>query len=289
VPEVGVVGGNHNGDVLVVRHSSAAPLRRFVADAEGYRVPANPTGLHRGLPSRYITFVIELKAPLIVDGLTASVAAHGVVGGLHLRPVLIDATRPQEGLQYALTPLGVHALFGVSAAELHDHAIDLVDLWGRSAVELIDRLQSTTDWPDRFRLVDAALIRRLRTEPHPPRGEVAAAWRLIFGSNGRLGISEVANRVNWGRRHFSEQFRLATGVTPKQAARLARFESARQLLLAVHRPPLADVAARSGFTDQPHLAREWVAFAGCSIGTWLREELPYVQDSLDTATTESRL
>jgi hypothetical protein len=26
-----------------------------------------------------------------------------------------------------------------------------------------------------------------------------------------------------------------------------------------------------------HLAREWHWFAGCSIGTWLREELPFVQ------------
>ena len=121
-----------------------------------------------------------------------------------------------------------------------------------------------------------------------PRNEVAEAWRLIFGYHGRVRMSEVAAHVSLGRRHFSEQFRLATGVTPKQAARIARFEAARGLLLAQKRPSLADVAIRSGFTDQPHLAREWQAFAGCSVGTWLREELPFVQDTAPQPPAESR-
>lgn len=252
-------------------------MLRFVASAEGYRVPANPIGLHRGLPSRHLTLVVELNAPLAVGGLSSSVVAHSVVGGLHLRPAMIDATQPQEGLQYALTPFGALATLGAPAAELQDRVIDLIDLWGKPAVELIGKLRSTTDWRDRFRMIDAALIRRLSAEIAAPKDEVAEAWRMIHASKGRLPMSAVAAHVDWGRRHLSEQFRRATGVTPKQAARIARFETARRLLLASQRPPLAEVAIRSGFTDQPHLAREWHAFAGCSVGTWLRQELPFVQ------------
>ena len=263
--------------MLLVAHRPAAPLLRFVASAEGYRVPANPTGLHRGLPSRHLTLVVELNRPLAVGGLSSPVAAHGVVGGLHLRPALIDATQAQEGLQYALTPFGTQLMLGAPAAELHDWVIDLIDLWGEPAVELIEKLRSATDWRDRFRMIDDALIRRLSADMAYPRDEVAEAWRLICASNGRLPMSAVATHVDWGRRHLSEQFRRATGVTPKQAARIARFEAARRLLLASRRPPLAEVAIRSGFTDQPHLAREWRAFAGCSVGSWLREELPFVQ------------
>jgi hypothetical protein len=68
-------------DVQSVSHSPAGPLRQLVASAEGYGVPANPTGLHRGLPSRYLTLVVELAAALQVTGLRSSVTAHGVVGG----------------------------------------------------------------------------------------------------------------------------------------------------------------------------------------------------------------
>ena len=68
-------------------------------------------------------------------------------------------------------------------------------------------------------------------------------------------------------------------MTPKQAARIARFQATRRLLVDPRRPPLGEIAARCGYADQPHLAREWRALAGCSVGTWLREELPFVQDT----------
>jgi AraC-like DNA-binding protein len=263
-------------------HVPAAGLLPYVAAAVGYCVPANPTGLHRGLPSRHLTLVVELRAPLRLSGLGPPLAAHGVVGGLHTGPTLIDASGPQEGLQYALTPWGVRALFGVPAAELRGQAVDLAVLLGSGAADLIEQLQDAASWPQRFRLVDAALLARLRSASErsadvPP--EVTAAWRLVVGSGGRMRVTTVAAHVGWGRRHLSERFRLATGLTPKEAARIARFEAARGMLLSARRPSLVDVAVRSGYADQPHLAREWRALAGCSVTTWLREELPFVHDS----------
>lgn len=262
-----------------VRHVVPAPLRPFVAAAHGYRSPAMPTGRHRGLPSRHLTLVVELAAPLRVSGTGPPVAAHAVVGGLHTRAALIDATRPQEGLQYALTPLAAGALLGLPPAELAERTVDLADVLGRAADRLVEDLAATTDWAQRFARLDAALLDRLggRITPVPP--EVREAWRVVHGSAGRCRIEDLAAHVGWSRRHLSERFRLTTGITPKQAARIARFEATRRLLVDRRRPPLAEVAARCGYADQPHLAREWRALAGCSVGTWLREELPFVQDS----------
>ncbi|WP_199711128.1 hypothetical protein [Tessaracoccus antarcticus] len=50
-------------------------------------------------------------------------------------------------------------------------------------------------------------------------------------------------------------------------------------LLDARTPLLASVADRCGYADQSHMAREWRALAGCTMGTWLREELPLLQDS----------
>jgi AraC-like DNA-binding protein len=263
-------------------HVPAAALRPFVAAAQGYSVPANPTGLHRGLPSRHLTLVLELLAPLRVSGPGDPVAAHGVVGGLHTRPALIDASVPQEGVQYALTPFGARALLGLPAAELSEQTVDLAALLHRGVPELVERLLAAPGWGERFRLVDAALLDRLAaasprsTEVQP---EVVRAWRLLYGTHGRVRVSAVAAEVGWGRRHLSERFRLATGLTPKEAARIARFERARSLLLSDRPPRIVDVAVRAGYADQPHLAREWRALAGCSVTTWLREELPFVHDN----------
>lgn len=261
-------------------HVPPPQLRPYVAVAHGYRVPANPVGIHRGLPSRHVTLVVELKHPLRVSGLASSVTSHGVVGGLHTAPALIDASRPQEGLQYALSPLAAGALLGVPAGAIGGLVVDLGDILGTAAEQLVDSVASTDDWGERFRLVDSALLRRLGDAPRVDAA-LDEAWRLVFASDGRMPVAHIADRVGYSRRHLSERFRVITGVTPKQAVRIARFEAARALLLGGQRPTLAGVASACGYADQPHLAREWKALAGCSVGTWLREELPFVQD-LDT-------
>jgi AraC-like DNA-binding protein len=225
--------------------------------------------------------VLELRAPLRVSGAGSTVTAHGVAGGLHTRPVMIDASIPQEGLQYALTPPAARALLGVPAGELRGLTLDLADLLGPSVVDLVAELRGTVDWRERFALVDDTLVRRLRNVPREEvPDEVTEAWRLTVGRRGRLRVSDLAEHVGWSRRHLSERFRLATGVTPKEAARIARFETTRDLLSSTRRPALADLAVRCGYADQPHLAREWRSFTGCSISTWMREELPFVHDSM---------
>jgi AraC-like DNA-binding protein len=71
--------------------------------------------------------------------------------------------------------------------------------------------------------------------------------------------------------------RAECGLAPKDWQRIARFQASRRLMVAQR--PLAEVAARCGYSDQSHLSREWVALAGCSPTTWLREEFPFVQDA----------
>lgn len=266
-------------------HQPASALRPFVASAHGYRAPANPFGLHRGLPSRHLTLVIELEAPLRLTGLGSEVVAHGVVGGLHTAPVLIDASMAQQGLQYGLTPAGSQALLGVPAAALHDAAVDLGELLGSpTADELVGRLRGAQSWSERFGLLDAALLHLLagrapERSPAPP--EVRRAWELVFASEGGMHVAEVARRVGWSRQHLTRRFRQHTGLGPKEAARIARFEAAREMLTtgpgAAERG-LAQIAYACGYADQPHFSREWRALAGCSPSTWLREELPFLQD-----------
>lgn len=64
---------------------------------------------------------------------------------------------------------------------------------------------------------------------------------------------------------------MATGLTPKHAARVIRFDRARR---ALHAGAVtgAEVAAHHGYADQSHFVREFRALAGCAPGQWLAEE-----------------
>ncbi len=268
-----------------VPHRVPASLRPFVAAAVGYRHEDLPPGEHLGLPSPYLTVVLPLDDPL-------EIAAHpdpaqppgrydGLVAGLHTRPARIAHPGRQAGIQLSLTPAGARALLGCPAGALASLDCGLDDVLGPPGSRLLDRVRSAGDWTARFAALDDELLRRVGDGSVRP--EVAEAWRLTTTRRGRLPVAEVAARVGWSVRHLEQRFRAETGLGPKEAARVARFDSARRALAgraATGAPlDLAGLAGAAGYADQAHLTREWRAFSGLPPTRWLREEFGFVQDT----------
>lgn len=268
----------------VVRRPHPA-LVPYVAAITGYRHEGLPPGVHRGLPSPYLTLVVTVDEPLVLaahaDPRQPPGAYDAVVGGLHTRPVLIAHRGRQYGVQVSLTPLGARAVLGAPAAVLASWDVDLADVVGAPAVELTERLRAAPDWPDRFAAVEGVLLRLTRAGA-ALAPEVTEAWRLTTASYGRLRVEEVARRVGWSSRHLGELFRAETGLTPKEAARVVRFDRARRLLtrrVSLGRSAdLAGLATACGYFDQAHLAREWRSLSGLPPSGWLAAELGFVQD-----------
>ncbi|HVW43555.1 MAG TPA: AraC family transcriptional regulator [Amycolatopsis sp.] len=257
-------------------------LRPLISRYIGYTQHDVTLGVHRGLPSRHVTLIISLADPIRLIEMPrpgeAGADLVAAVGGMHLRPVLIAQDRFQSGIHIELDPLGVPALFGVSSAELSEYVVDLADLGSPRLAHLPERLAAAPDWQRRFAILDEVFAAEAAaSEPAP---EVGWAWRRLVGAAGRVRIGTLAEEVGWSRRHFTETFRRQLGLSPKQAARVLRFERAGQLLRQGH-GDLADLALACGYYDQAHLTNEWRALAGCTPGTWIAEELPFLQD--DTA------
>uniref|UniRef100_UPI0015EFF52D helix-turn-helix transcriptional regulator n=1 Tax=Pseudonocardia pini TaxID=2758030 RepID=UPI0015EFF52D len=136
----------------------------------------------------------------------------------------------------------------------------------------VQRLAETPTWRSRFALLDAALLRLAAEARRPdPRPEVVRAWHRLSETGGTLRISDLADEIGWSRRHLALRFRDETGLSPKSAARVIRFERACDLLRAADRPALADTAAVCGYADQAHLARDFRDLAGLTATEWLAE------------------
>jgi AraC-like DNA-binding protein len=266
------------GQAWAVRrpHPAVLPL---VSKYIGYEQTDVNLSVHRGLPSRHVTVIISLQEPVRVSGPQGAVRAPGLIGGLHNQAVLVRQDRTQRGLHLELNPFGVRTLFGVNAAELSGLVIGLDDLGVPVWAELPDRLASTSTWSDRFRILDDvfATLSASQDDSLPVAAELREAWRLMLASEGSMRIGDVADEIGWSRRHFGEKLRAETGITPKQAARILRFERVGKLLRQ-GRFDLAELALECGYYDQAHLSNEWRALAGCSPGTWISEELPFLQD-----------
>lgn len=260
----------------------APPLRPFIDSYVGYREAGSAGGIHRGLPSRHLTFIVSIGRPIDVVAQTDPVQAPArydfVISGLQASPALIAHDGNQEGVAVELSPLGCRSLLGMPAQALWNLSVEAGEVLGAAAGELRERLHDATAWPSRFAACDAVLGRLLDDE----RGtapEIGEAWRLVVGSGGTIPISQLASEVGWSRRQLARRFGGELGLAPKLAARVVRFERARRMLQQPPRSSIARVAAVCGYFDQAHLNRDFVELAGCPPGEWLAAEgVPSVQD-----------
>ena len=259
-----------------------AHLAPFVARYSGYRYEGLPPGTHHGLPSPYLTIVISLGAPtrtvVMPDPRQAPAEFAALLGGMHTRAALIEHDGSQYGVQLALTPAGARSLLGMPAGELASAIVPLDRLACTRMGELIERMGEARGWPARFAILNEVLSRDVGRLP-APSAELGHAWRLLTSRGGSVRIADLAREVGWSRRHLGERFTAEYGLSPKEAARVMRFERSKLLLQRRDRPALAAVAAACGYYDQAHLAREWNDFIGCPPSVWLSgDDLPFVQD-----------
>lgn len=262
-----------------VRARPSPGLRPFVAWYSGYRQRGIAPGLHRGLPSPYLTLILTLDEPLTIrahpDGKQPPGNYDTLLGGLHLAPALITHDGAQSGVQIAVHPLGCRALLGLPAGELSGLDVDLPAVIGdRAASSVRAAVLERDSWAGRFGALDAVLLRLCRDDrdPHPDLGY---AYERVLASGGTATVRQVADEVGWSTRHLSNRFRAETGLGLKEAARVTRFDRARRRLRPGVR--LGDLAAATGYFDQAHLARDFHAFAGVPASRWLADEIAFVQ------------
>jgi AraC-like DNA-binding protein len=267
-------------------HQPGSALRPFVTWYTGYRQAGMAPARHRGLPSPSLTMIITLDDALVVErhpDPSQPASRHDIMlGGLHTSPAQVTHDGRWSGIQLALTPLGARAVLGMPAAELASIDVEAVDVLGSVAVEVRERVLAERGWPGRFAAIDAFITRRLdRAGPIQARPEVSHAWRRLLETGGALSVATLAAETGWSARHLAARFRAETGLSPKEAARVIRFDRARRVLLrrnaSGQRGLLADLAADCGYYDQAHLAREFRDLAGCPPSQWLAEVFRNVQ------------
>ncbi len=253
-----------------------------VVSAVAYASDGNVPGIHRGLPSPWLTFLVSVDEPVrvlgTVDAPEPATAYDVMVAGLHQAAARVEQPVRQAGVQLAVHPLAAPALLDCRASELAlgDHGRDVL---GPVAAELHERVGSAHTADERLDVVQewarARIDRRRRGAGVRP--EVAQAWRLLQASGGSLPVQQVAREVALSIRQLRILVHRELGLGPKQLGRLFRFDAV-VAALADGRATLAEVAALSGYADQSHLTRDFRAMTGTTPTGWLAEERRNLQD-----------
>jgi len=145
---------------------------------------------------------------------------------------------------------------GVPAPEIVNRRLPLQEFWGADARRLADQLQEVRDPRRIAELMLSALISR---RPRPSL--VDATARAVVDAferekDGRVHIGELTATLGLSERTLRRRCESAFGYGPKTLERILRFQQFLRLLRRSTVPGLAELAAASGFADQPHLTRE---------------------------------
>lgn len=265
--------------MLYRSYTPAPPLSDFIrriwlcSDAPSHR-------RERILPSGTIELVVNLREdeiriydPSRPDRCTRLSGA--IVSGPYSRFFVIDPLQHAAILGVHFKPGGAYPFLGAVANELADRHLDLETLWGWQAVELRERLCAAGTPAERFSLMEAALLARLR-RPTQRHGAVPVALGAFEQMGTEVRVREVAEHVGLSQRRLIQVFAAEVGLTPKLYYRIRRFQRARLLAQKATAPDWARLAVDCGYFDQSHLIRDFLAFSGLSPADYLRRRSEHV-------------
>jgi AraC-like DNA-binding protein len=151
-------------------------------------------------------------------------------------------------------------LTGLAASELLDRRLPAAPI----SSELADLLHEPTAAHESARFL-AALVSLLRQQlpgcGNPAGlGLASRAMDVIRRSSGTSPVRDIARRLGCSERHLRRTMVAATGLAPKEYARIVRFQHAMHLVVRTPRP-LAEIALELAYTDQAHMTRDFIALA----------------------------
>lgn len=249
-------------------HKPAGYLSRFVKSiwhSDGYQ----PSGrAERVLPSGASQIIINLGHDSFrhfhnPDLGQAYEYEDVILTGMRTRPVFLDAHTRTSTIGIVLHEGAVPALFGIPAGEIYDEVVSLSELCRADMNALKQKLIEIPSPAAKTAALESFLERQLDYS-FQLKPAIQFATDQIRNHHGMLSISDILNKTGYSRRWFAQQFREAVGITPKQYARLNRFQHIIGLLRQKESPHWADFALQCGYFDQAHFIHDFKDLSGIS-------------------------
>lgn len=220
----------------------------------------------------------ELRAKVLPDGTPYLVFQRGETrllssdnNGDPLSPASLSGPRTRAfDVQLAassqvfivqLSSSGGTPVLGLPMKDLTDRCEDLEQVVDRSLQvdELSDRIMNAPDHASCIRLLHSWVSDRAGAVGNRQIDQLVTEMKRHAGN---CGVASLAAQLNCSRRHLGRIAQQELGLSPKVFGRIVRFDRAVQLGRIRPKLSLAQVASRSGYSDQAHMNREFRQLGG---------------------------
>lgn len=185
------------------------------------------------------------------------------VSAINPKSIYVPMQKGSTMFGMRILPEAGSAFFGMNPLQIKTGGIEKELFDKRNLDELQARLYDCENF------VEAVAIYENYAKKHGVRREeidlrLAKATRIFIESEGLAKIAETAREIGLSERQFERNYKKASGMSPKQFARICRFRATTVYMIKNSEQNWAERAAEKGFTDQSHLNREFSNLTGNS-------------------------
>lgn len=258
--------------MTLITHFPSAPLNRYV-DRLYYVERTMPYQREKILPATWLDLKINLGGTIKVyeqDKVEpSSICADSWSVGLWNTYHVVEWPADLRFFGVFFKPGGAYPFLQLPVSELHNHVVSLDAIWGSFAEEARQRLHAAPSIPAALCLLEQLLLKRLHEVPYRFK-VVQHALAEIARQHGIISIRSLSDHVGVSPNYLTAQFKLLIGGTPKELARLYRFQSVLDQLDLTQPIEWTWIAHQAQYYDQSHFNKDFVAFTGYSPSDYLR-------------------
>jgi AraC-like DNA-binding protein len=217
---------------------------------------------HIGMPSTPIS--IQYDFPNTPNKHYTFYRHQAWLGGMLTEPLLGEMSSKGCYLCVIFTAFGVHHFLKESAIALTNHGFSIDNLsLPHTFDDLMDKLYNTTNKKKALQLVENELL-SYYDELNIPFSvkDISPVTNYIARQNGMVKIQDLEDKFRISRRWLEKQFSAQVGVSPKEFARVTRFNALLSQIFTDPSVSLNILLDEYGYYDQSHLNKDFNEFTG---------------------------
>ncbi len=248
-------------------HQPGGTLRRYVREILWVR--SERPRVQVLLPETTLTLALRQSGSALLDNETLPSV---IVSGLQQRTRLVEHAAGSSLVIVRFTEVGAPAILHDRVDLLYNRTIPLDAVLPRQEIDHIQNiLADTREIRQQVLPVERFLTRQIRAQ-NGISPQIEAAAQMIRNSEGRSSITAIARHAALSQSALERHFRAAVGSTPKRLSRLARLQHVCRLWDTGKN--LTEIAFEAGYSDQPHMVRDFRLFTGTSPEEFFRSASP---------------
>ena len=196
------------------------------------------------------------------------------ISGIKTRYILIDASVScMIGVHFK--PGGLRPFVNFPVMELTDETFSLDTIWGDEVNLLREAILEAESIKARFGLLQSFMLKKGSSKLEKNNFTFYALQRLNAQPS-IDSINDISRAAGVSQKHLINLFKKEVGLTPKQTARIMRFQNVIRTIERQKRFSWTSIAYDCDYYDQSHFIKEFREFSGINPQAYLLQKGEYL-------------